>query len=82
MIHPYCNGNPETVVLCHIGCEDKGWSIKSPDWWAVYGCSDCHNIIDDKVFHKDIDWQAKHMAQMRALYRTHKRMIEKGLIKV
>ena len=74
--------NPETTVLCHINCEDKGTAIKSPDWWAVYGCSSCHEIIDGKRIEGDINKLTIEKTTLRALYRTHKRMIEKGLIKV
>ena len=82
MLYPYCNCDPETTVLCHINCEDKGMGIKSPDWWAVYGCSTCHDIIDGRRTEGDITVSGIQMYSLRALYRTHKRMIEKGLIKV
>tara|TARA_R110002126_G_C10379499_1_gene494118 strand:- start:842 stop:1144 length:303 start_codon:yes stop_codon:yes gene_type:complete len=81
-LFPYCNQNPETTVLCHINCDDKGMGIKSPDWWAAYGCSDCHDIIDDR---RRIAWPVEFdlsKTSLDAIYRTHKRMIEKGLIKV
>ena len=40
-----CNGNSETTVLCHI---KRGWygSLKPPDVIAVWGCSDCHDVVD------------------------------------
>ena len=81
-IHPYCNGNPETVVLCHLP-SDSGMGQKSPDWWAVYGCSDCHDIIDGRVWiptgpHVEVI----NDCMRRGHYRTLQRMIEKGLIKI
>ena len=42
-----CNGNPETVVLCHyrlLGL--SGMGIKSPNWCGAYACSACHSAID------------------------------------
>lgn len=80
-LYPYCNGNTETTVLCHINCEDKGMGIKSPDWWAVYGCSACHDIIDGRRGGSDVA-EILDRSILSALYRTHKRMIEKGLIKI
>jgi len=81
-LYPYCNGNTETTVLAHINCDDKGMGIKSPDWWSCYSCSDCHDIIDgrrraDLPAHLDIS-----EAILDGIYRTHKRMIEKGLIQI
>ena len=82
-IHPYCNGNPETTVLCHLP-SGSGMGQKSPDWYAAYGCSTCHDIIDGRfnnwdgvVYQADIE-NAKRMA----LFRTWERMIDKGLIKI
>ena len=80
-IHPYCNGNPETVVTCHINCEDKGWSLKSPDWWSVYGCSNCHDVIDGRM-KTDLSSDEVRACIMRGLYRTIKSRIEQGLISV
>jgi len=83
-IHPYCNGNPETVVLCHLP-SDSGMGQKSPDWWAAYGCSSCHDMIDGRfnaggdIFIPGIDLEE---CMRRGHYRTLQRMIEKGLITV
>lgn len=45
----FCNGNPETVVLCHYslaGISGKG--LKSPDDMAAWGCSACHDVVDGR----------------------------------
>ena len=81
-IFPYCNGNPETVVLCHLP-SGSGMGQKSPDWFAVYGCSKCHDIIDGRVsINSDLISLALDSLTQRALFRTWERMIEKGLIKI
>lgn len=80
MIYPYCNGNTETTVLCHLPSADHGMGIKSPDWWGCYGCSDCHDIIDNRRKVLGLTYEMKVELMFRALYRTWKRMIEKGLI--
>jgi hypothetical protein len=82
MIFPYCNGNPETTVLCHLPSGDKGWALKTPDFFAVYGCSDCHSILDRAKRVEDVDELELHKIMLRSLYRTQKRMIEKGLISI
>jgi hypothetical protein len=79
-IHPYCNGNPETVVLCHLP-SGSGMGQKSPDWFAVYGCSSCHDIIDGRVANNFSNGTITVLEQS-ALFRTWTRMIEKGLIKI
>ena len=81
-IHPYCNGNPETVVLCHLSTpNNSGMGIKPPDWFAVYACSDCHDIIDGRTW-KGFTEEEKMVFESNALFRTWQRMIEKGLIKI
>ena len=79
-IHPYCNGNPETVVLCHLP-SGSGMGQKSPDWFAVYGCSSCHDIIDGRITNTFSNGTVTVLEQ-NALFRTWSRMIEKGLIKI
>lgn len=74
-----CNGNPETTVLCHLPDESHGMSRKSDDICAAYGCSDCHSAIDGRGVAAigDRPWLFR-----RAMVRTWRRMIEKGLIKI
>ncbi len=79
-IHPYCNMNPETVVFCHFPSEDKGTSIKSPDWWGAYGCSACHDIIDGRFNPRDVTKEDIDFCKMRGMYRTTKLRIADGLI--
>ena len=80
-IHPYCNGNPETTVLCHLP-SGSGMGQKSPDWFAVYACSSCHDVIDGRSRHNDIDNIDILYYGRQALFRTWDRMLEKGLIKI
>lgn len=89
IMSPWClSPDTETTVLCHLNSIDKGVSIKSPDWWAVYGCHNCHAIIDgrlDNVTHElpvDITPNEILRCIMRGLYRTWKRQKEKGIIQI
>lgn len=81
-IHPYCNGNPETTVLCHAPSEDKGMSKKSPDFWAAYGCSTCHDIVDGRMHADGVGQYEIYMCHIRGVFRTIKILIQKGLINV
>ena len=80
-LHPYCNGNTETTVLAHINSERKGMGIKSPDFFGVFACSDCHDIIDKRRF-VEIEAAEIQDCVLRGLYRTWVKFIEMGLIKI
>lgn len=73
-----CNYNSETTVLAHLDSEVKGMAIKSPDTFAVYACSRCHEWLDQhKGSREERSWYS-----LRALDRTHRVMIESGLLVV
>lgn len=80
-IHPYCNFNTETTVLCHINTDHKGWGIKSPDYFGAFGCSDCHDIIDGRR-KTDLPKAEITACILRGLFRTWKILIDMELIRV
>lgn len=80
-IYPYCNNNPETTVFAHAPSEDKGWGIKSPDWWGAFACSTCHNIVDGRM-KVDLRKDEIYRCFMRGVYRTLKIQIEDGNIRI
>jgi hypothetical protein len=43
-----CQGGTETTVLAHLhsGIGLKGTGMKVPDWWAVFACHACHDVLD------------------------------------
>ena len=74
-----CASN-ETTVLAHIG-RNRGMGIKCADYFAVYACGNCHDIIDGRVesqFSK-LELQAE---KLRALEETQGKLIKKGLLNV
>lgn len=73
-----CNQDWETVVLAHIDSEGKGKGIKSPDFFAVFACSDCHAALDNFI----IDPLERCEFTIRALYRTWIIWVDRGLIVV
>lgn len=70
-----CNFNPDTTVLAHLPCGQRGIGIKSPDNIAVFACSSCHDAIDGRV-RVEIDWKD----MLRALAETQLILIEKGIM--
>ena len=75
----HCSSN-ETVVLCHIG-KRRGMGIKCADYFGVYACSNCHDIIDGRV---KSNWTKEELARelLRALEETQEKLFKKGLLKI
>lgn len=46
-----CNGQTDTVVLCHSNKLEhgKGMGRKAPDTAACFGCSSCHDVLDGRT---------------------------------
>ncbi|MGI4717226.1 MAG: nuclease domain-containing protein [Janthinobacterium lividum] len=46
-----CNGQPDTVVLCHSNklADGKGMGLKAADEKAAFGCSSCHDVLDGRA---------------------------------
>ncbi|ENY0908407.1 DUF1364 domain-containing protein [Serratia marcescens] len=76
-----CNGNQETTVLCHLPSSTHGMGYKSDDYWAVFGCSSCHDVIDGRI---PYDWRSGelHEVLFYALHRTISIWLECDLLKV
>jgi hypothetical protein len=71
-----CNGDPETVVLCHAPSEVKGAGNKSPDFWAAHGCHACHEHLDQHRLPR-VDEQ---FFWLRGIFRTWQRWVDRGLV--
>jgi len=74
-VSPNCSHDePGKVVLCHLNSNYRGVGMKSPDILGVYGCYECHLLLDaSKVDYED---------QQRALFETLMKLIDKGLVNV
>jgi len=83
-----CNGDPATTVLAHLPSDGHGMAQKSDDTMAVYACSSCHDLLDGRFenkcfstqiceYNKHADWY-----KLRALQRTLRRLVEKGVMEV
>jgi hypothetical protein len=77
-----CNNNPDTVVLCHLHKPSisGGMGLKANDFFAYYGCSACHNVLDQRdrstVWG---DWQLD-IWIYEAILRTQKILLDEGKI--
>ena len=69
-----CNGDPETVVLAHIG-KGGGMGSKCGDNMAVFACSACHQLIDSA------SKSAYAADKLRALEETQQVWIDNGLMR-
>ena len=76
-----CTHDPATTVLAHLPCAAKGMGIKGPDWFAVYACASCHDVLDGRKG-GGIMRVEKFEAMLRGLYETQSEMIRLGLIKM
>lgn len=70
-----CCFNPETTVLAHLPCGQKGAGMKSPDNMAIFACAECHAHIDGAN-----RWDVSAKDYLRALAETQAIWIEQGLI--
>jgi len=73
-----CNGDPDTVVLCHAPSEFKGMGQKGHDYHAVFGCHACHEALDQ---HR-LDRLDELEFWMRGLLRTQAWWVANGFIVV
>ncbi|MHB0965518.1 MAG: nuclease domain-containing protein [Bellilinea sp.] len=81
-----CNFNPATVVWCHAGgsAAGKGLGMKVPDILGAYGCSKCHDAVDNRSW--ATTWNGYSKEQIRLMFwEGHARsviiLMNKGLIK-
>ena len=75
-----CVGGTETTVLAHLHDETFGRGQKADDTSAVFACYGCHDEIDGrtrKTVGEDLTWY-----KLRALQRTVRRLVERGVLSV
>lgn len=73
-----CNGNPETVVLAHLG--GGGMGIKQPDLLGAYACSACHDEADRRT--RKVPYEKSLLWHLEGIIRTQKIMLANGLIEI
>lgn len=73
-----CNRNAETTILCHAPNEVKGMGNKGDDYHAAFGCSDCHDALDQ---HKLSKYEEAY-TWLLGIMRTQRYWVKAGLIVV
>ena len=77
-----CNHNPETTVLAHFRLAGiSGMGIKSPDLFAAFACSACHDAIDRRA-HMDLDRDYVRLAHLEGVIRTQAELVRLGAIRL
>ena len=74
-----CNGNPETVVLCHL--PGAGMGLKKNDLHAFWGCSDCHDCCDGRT-HTEYPRELLKLWMHEAVVRTQQILLDEGVLVV
>ena len=73
-----CGRNDGTTVFCHLNesWAGKGMGQKADDFAGFFGCESCHWRYDNgsKVIE---GWEI-----MRAMYRTWRRLLDRGILRV
>lgn len=72
-----CNFNPETTVLAHIN--GAGIGKKAPDFQGAFCCSDCHDVIDERV-KIDLTKDKIKLHFWEGVFRTQELLFHDGLI--
>lgn len=75
-----CREQPEYTVLAHLrGKWALGAAQKPHDFFGLYVCDRCHDVIDCRSQHAEMpsDWQI-----LNALYRSQQIMFLHGLLQV
>lgn len=73
-----CNGNPETVVHCHLN--GAGMGTKHPDLFGARGCSACHDAVDLRV-KTQYTYDELRLMHLDGMVRTQVQLMDEGLIK-
>ncbi len=87
-----CNSNNETVVLCHLNRKNVfgvGMSLKVPDIFGAWSCSDCHDAVDwrsDKApygyEHGFYSLDELLIMHMEGVFRTQNILLKEGKITI
>ena len=75
----FCNFDPATTVLCHLG--GAGAGMKSHDIHGAYGCYECHLIVDGQHMTYHSREQIK-VWFFEAMVRTQLIELDMGLIEI
>jgi hypothetical protein len=75
-----CRADPQYTVLAHLrGKWALGMAQKPHDFFGLYLCDRCHDILDERSHHTEqpSDWEI-----LNALYRSQQFMVLHGVLKL
>jgi len=74
-----CNGDPRTVVLCHL--PGAGMGRKHHDLFGAWGCYECHKAVDGRRL---TEWPSEMLKLWfyEGIFRTQGILVDEGLIRV
>jgi len=81
---PVCNYDSRTTVFCHLNEEfaGKGGSQKADDHAGFFGCGTCHDLYDGRTQDSLSIWNtSEDFYVLRAVVRTTRRLLDKGILK-
>ena len=77
-----CNHDPSTVVSCHVHDETFGFGEKADDCSTFHGCYACHAWLDQGQWIGKMDEAAVLRLVLRAIQRTMRNRILRGVMAV
>lgn len=78
-----CNGNIETVVLCHLNNKalfGAGMGLKASDIFGAWGCSDCHDVADHRKETPSFTDDEIYNMHCEGVFRTQNQLLKEGKI--
>lgn len=77
-----CNRDDATTVLCHERVIDlSGAGLKAPDFFAAWGCSSCHDVVDGRV-ESGLTYDQRRLALSDGVRATQLCLLNAGIISV
>lgn len=73
-----CKNDTSAVVLCHVRTPGTGMATKPLDMHGLYGCAECHQILDQRALWNKHELSWFHV--LAAMIETQKKMVAKGLV--
>lgn len=77
-----CNHDPETTVSAHIHDEQFGLATKADDTATAHACSSCHAYLDQGGWIGKISQAVLRWYIIRAILRTIRNRVERGIYAV
>jgi hypothetical protein len=82
-IQTICNHDASTTVLAHVRMSGiSGIGLKSPDLFAAFACSTCHDEIDSRTIRATITETELRVAHLEGMIRTQKYWLDEGYVTV